>query len=172
MQKNDADYQVEEQFDNVKELNENQEKLSKLSKVELEVLESIQNWLITYRKYRDYDFTEEFKVTKILPLIKFVEYKEFEFVDNAIIQHLREPVEMTDLKGNVVKKLTELKYRTRYQDFELDNYTRGINLQKEQLLYIRAQVALLTNTAKSIIGKLSDVDSNNSKLISSLYFLG
>ena len=79
---------------------------------------------------------------------------------------------MTNNAGDVTRKITELRYRTRYQDYELDSYTRGINIQKETMVYARAQIALLTNTARGIIGKLSDTDSNNSKLISALYFLG
>ncbi len=170
--KNDAKNSGVEPMEEIKELSENQEILNKLSKKELDIIESIEKWLITNRRYKDYDFTDDFKVSKIIPLLKFVEHKEIEFVENAIIQHLREPIEMTNKGGDVERKITELRYRTRYQDYELDSYTRGINIQKETMVYVRAQIALLTNTARSIIGKLSDTDSNNSKLISALYFLG
>jgi hypothetical protein len=169
--KNDA---KNESFDTqeIKELTENQEKLEKLSKKELEIIESIETWLKSHRGYRDYDFTDDFKVEKLIPLIKLVEYKEFEFTDTCIIQHLRNPIEMKNKSGDTEKRITELKYKTRYQDFELQNYTKGINVSKEPMTYIAAQIAMLTGTAKSIIGKLYDVDSNNSKLISALYFLG
>jgi len=172
MGKKDAINEFEYEQVEIKELTDDQERLSKLSKEELEVIESIEKWLITYRKYRDYDFTDDFKVKKLIPLLKFTQHGEIEFVENGIIQNLREPIEMTDKSGNTTRKITELKYRIRYQDFELDKYTRGINIEKEAMSYVRAQIALLTDTARGIVGKMSDVDSNTSKLISSLYFLG
>lgn len=169
--KNDAKNDLES-LEEIKELTENQEKLDQLSKKEIDIIESLETWLKSHRGYRDYDFTDEFKVDKLLPLIKLVEHKEFEFTDAGIIQHLRNPIELKNRSGDTEKRITELKYKTRYQDFELQNYTKGINISKEPMAYVSAQIAMLTGTAKSIIGKLYDVDSNNSKLVSALYFLG
>lgn len=148
------------------------EKLDLLTKSELSIIELIKNWLIENRGYKDYDFTDEFEVEKLIPLLKLVEHKELVFNENSITQILRMPIELKNRAGDVEKKITELTYRVRYQDYELQNYTKGINISKEPMAYVNAQIALLTNNARSVIGKLYDTDSNNTKLVSALYFLG
>jgi len=170
MKKDDAENDLKP--DVIVELTEEEEKLSKLTKDENCIIEQIESWLKTNRGYKDYDFSPEFKVNKLIPLLKLVKHNELCFEQDSITQILRNPIEMTDKAGNVIKKITEFKYKSRYQDYELQSHVRGINLEKEPMMYVNAQIAMLTNTSKSIIGKLWDIDSNNSKLISALYFLG
>lgn len=169
--KNDAKNEAVEPLE-IKEFTENQEKLQQLTDEEFGIIESIESWLKTNRGYKDYDFTDEFKVDKLIPLIKFVKNKEVVFNQDSIVQVLRNSIELKNRAGDTESTISELKYRVRYQDYELQKYTKGINISKEPMAYINAQIALLTNTAKSVIGKLWDVDSNTTKLISALYFLG
>ncbi len=147
-------------------------KTETLSKSDNEVIESIKDWLIANRGYKEYDFSEDFVSEKLLPLLKLVKHGEIIFGDNKITQKLRIPLEAKNSKGDTEKRITELNYKVRYQDWELQNYTKGINVSKDPMAYVTAQIAMLTDQPKGIIGKLYDVDSNNTKLISALYFLG
>lgn len=164
--------QINSQDNLIENETEQKERLNLLTKKELDIIESIEDWLKLNRGYKDYDFSDEFKVDKLIPLLKLIEHKEVVFNEKSITQFLRVPIEMTNKAGDVVKKITQLDYQVRYQDYELQNYTKGINISKEPMAYVAAQIAMLTNNARSVIGKLYDIDSNNTKLISALYFLG
>ena len=153
------------------ELSENQEKIEALNDKQKKIIENITEWLISKRNYKEYDIDAEFKVDKIIPLLKFIENDEVSFDDKGIIQKLRQPIEQLNTKGEVSNRITSLKYRVRYQAFELNNHTKGINISKDMNSYMDAQVAMLTGTARSIIGKLFDVDHSTTRLIQSLYFL-
>ncbi len=159
-----------EEFEDI-ELSENQEKIEALTDKEKQTIQFIYDWLIKNRNYKEYDIDAEFKVDKILPLMKFVEHQEIMFNENDITQTLRFPIEQKNAKGETVKKITALTYRIRYQAYELNNYTRGINIQKEMNSYMDAQVGMLTGIGRSVIGKLYDVDHSLTRLIQSLYFL-
>lgn len=153
------------------ELSENQEKIEALTDKHKAIIESISDWLIKNRNYKEYDIDAEFKVDKLLPLIKFVDHNEIMFNETNITQKLRLPIELKNTKGDTVKKIELLTYRIRYQAYELNNYTRGINIQKEMNSYMDAQVGMLTGIGRSVIGKLYDVDHSLTRLIQSLYFL-
>lgn len=153
------------------QLSENQEKIEALNDKQKKIIEKISDWLLKNRNYKEYDIDAEFKVDKLIPLLKFVEHGEIIFNENNIMQTLRIPIELKNGKGDVVKKISKLEYRIRYQAYELNNYTKGINLAKEMNLYMDAQVGMLTGIARSVIGKLYDVDHSLTRLIQSLYFL-
>lgn len=148
------------------------EKIDSLSVKDKESVEVIKKWLVANRGYKDYDFDNEFTESKIVPLLKFVNHGEILFKGAEITQKLRSPLQMENAKGEVVSEITELKYKARYRDRELQNETKGINVSKEPMKYINAQIAVLTGNSIGVIGKLWDVDAGNCKLISSLYFLG
>jgi hypothetical protein len=153
------------------ELSENQEKIEALTDKQKEIIEDVSEWLISKRNYKDYDIDPEFKVEKIMPLLRFIEHDEISFNDDGIVQNLRSPLELKDKKGNTVKTISKLNYKIRYKAFELNNYTKGINLAKEMNLYMDAQVGMLCNVSRSIIGKLFDTDHSLTRSIQSLYFL-
>ncbi len=153
------------------ELSENQEKLENLSEKHKKIVTDISEWLIKNRDYRDYDIDPEFKVEKIIPLLKFVEHEEIVFHEKGITQKLRVPLEMTNKAGEVQKTISKLEYKSRYKAFELNNYTKGINISKEMNLYMDAQVGMLVGYSRGIIGKLSDIDHSLTRIIQTLYFL-
>jgi len=156
------------------ELSENQEKLENLSAKQKKIITDISGWLVKNRNYKDYDIDYEFKVDKIIPLLKFVEHGEIIFDENGITQNLRVPLNLTRLvrgKEETVKQITQLQYKSRYRASELNNYTKGINIAKEMNLYMDAQVAMLVGSSRGVIGKLFDSDHSLTRLIQSLYFL-
>jgi len=161
---------IDESFEDV-QFSENQEKLEELSDKQKKIVEEISDWLIKKRNYKEYDIDPEFKVDKIIPLLKYVENNEIIFNEENIIQNLRFPIELKNSKEEVVREIKSLTYRVRYRAFELNNATKGINLSKEMNLYMDAQVGMLTGIARSIIGKLFDTDHSTTRLIQSLYFL-
>lgn len=147
------------------------EKLDKLSSSQIDTMRSIEDWLTVNRDYRDYDLSDKFRAEKLIPLIKYVDHGELVFEDNRIIQKLRKPLELTNKGGEVTKTITELSYKSRYQDYEFQSYTKGIDISKEPIKYVNAHIAMLTNQSSGIIGKLYDTDSGLTKLVSGLYFL-
>ncbi len=161
---------VDESYEDV-QLSESQERLEELSDKQKKIVEDVSDWLIKKRNYKDYDIDAEFKVDKIIPLLKYVENGEILFNEENIVQNLRFPIELRNAKDEVVREIKSLTYKIRYRAFELNNYTKGINLSKEMNLYMDAQVGMLTGIARSIIGKLFDTDHSTTRLIQSLYFL-
>lgn len=153
------------------EQSEDQEKIENLSKKHKGIIEDISEWLISKRNYKPYDIDASFKADKLIPLIRFVENGEIEFHEKGITQLLRMPIEVKNAKEQVVKTINKLDYRIKYRAFELNNYTKGINLSKEMNLYMDAQVGMLTQHPRALIGKLFDVDHSSTRLIQSLYFL-
>lgn len=153
------------------DLSEDQQKIEKLSKKQRDIVENVVDWLFEKRNYRNNDIDASFKADKIIPLIPLIEGGLITFHEKGITQKLRVPIQLLDKKGNVNKKIDVLEYRTRYQALELNQYTRGINLSKEMNLYMDAQVAVLTNNPRGLIGKLFDLDHSTTRIIQSLYFL-
>lgn len=153
------------------ELSENQEKLEILSDKHKKIVADISDWLILHRNYKDYDIDSEFKVEKIMPLLKFVEHGEIVFDESGITQNLRVPIDLKNTGGEIVKQISKLQYKSRYKAFELNNYTKGINLAKDMNLYMDAQVGMLVGLSRSIIGKLYDSDHSLTRVIQTLYFL-
>lgn len=153
------------------EMTEEQEKLSKLSDSDNQIMSNIIDWLRKNRDYRDNDFTDKFKADKIIPLIKHVNYGDLEFKEEVITHKLRRPLEFKYSSGKTGRILQELNYQPRYQDHQLQSASKGIDLNKEGLKFISAQISVLTGEATSVVSKLWDLDASISKLISSLYFL-
>jgi len=153
------------------ELTEEQEKLEKLSSSEKDVMNKIIDWLKVNRDYRNEDFSDKFKAERIIPLIKYVNYGDLIFEENTIKHKLRRPLEFKNASGQTGRTLETLTFQPRYQDYQLQNASKGIDLNREGLKFVSAQISVLTGEAASVISKLWDFDSSIAKLISSLYFL-